>query len=82
MTVMWLRCHPFLMGHSRRHLAFDWLDCNCCVHHDTSVPGGKLQVKTWCLLLCSGLVIVIALRCVSDIDSMVTANEACGCPSD
>jgi len=25
MTVMWLTCHPFLMGHSCGQLVFDWL---------------------------------------------------------
>lgn len=43
MTVMWLRCHPFLMGHSGDHAAFNWLGSKVlCSPRIASTPEGTL----------------------------------------
>lgn len=39
-TVLWLRCHPFLMGHSCRHLRFHWLGSRSCVPQVASSQVG------------------------------------------
>ena len=46
MTILWLRGHTLLMGHSCCHSGFDWLGNRYCVQHESLVARWKLQFKT------------------------------------
>lgn len=63
MTVMWLTCHPFLMGHSCGQLVIDWLGSyTLCSPHELLVPRREFQFKTRCVLPRSLVVIIRTLR--------------------